>query len=497
VIGLAALDGIVMAAYGAVVLGIGWWANRRQASTEDYFLGGRRLRWWAVGVSLIATSFSSVSLIGGTGFGYTVGMTWLQLQIGDLIAIVVVALVFLPRFSRMRLTTAYEYLEERFGVVARTTASALFLIQTLLRASILVYAPAVALATVLDWSVPGAILVCSAAAVVYSAFGGISAVVWTDLIQMAVILFAVVYAMTLVCNDVPGGFDTVVDEARGLGRTRIVTVSASTNTPYNLLGACIPYAVLAISLFGTGQQAVQRFLSCRDETAARRAAITGWAVGTVALGATLFLGACLAIWASHHHRPLDVDGADAVLPAFLRTRLPAGFAGLVLAAILASSMSSLDSAIHSMSTAVIVDFRRRFARRAPGAAAELRVARLTTVACGVLATIGALYAAQRGEALLNLLIGWLGYFAGPLLGLFLLGMLTRRVREAEAMAGVVAALAAVTWLVVFPPEGLFHDVHRLWLAPFSCAVTVGVALAVFGFRSRLGGRVPAPPSTEA
>ena len=125
------LDWVVVALYGVVVVAIGAWANRRQKTTEDYFLGGRSMRWWAIGVSLIATSFSSAALIGGTGYGYGHGMGYLQLQIGDFVAILVACMVFLPFFARLRLTTAYEYLEQRFGVGARTAASALFLGQTL------------------------------------------------------------------------------------------------------------------------------------------------------------------------------------------------------------------------------------------------------------------------------------------------------------------------------------------------------------------------------
>jgi len=168
---LAAADWIVMALYAVVVLAIGWAANRRQKDSEDYFLAGRRLPWWVVGVSLIATSFSSVSLVGGTGFGFRTGMAWLQLQIGDLVALVVVAALFLPFFSTLGLTTAYEYLEKRFGVVARTVASALFIVQTQLRAALLVLAPALALSTVLGWSIQTGIVVTAVAAVAYSAFG--------------------------------------------------------------------------------------------------------------------------------------------------------------------------------------------------------------------------------------------------------------------------------------------------------------------------------------
>jgi SSS family solute:Na+ symporter len=220
---------------------------------------------------------------------------------------------------------------------------------------------------------------------------------------------------------------------------------------------------------------VQRFLSCGNLGAARRAAFTGWTVGTITLGLTLFLGVCLGVWQklAPGGAALDVERSDQVLPAFIDLRLPVGVAGLMLAAIFAASMSSLDSAIHSMSTVAIVDFLRRFARRKPDSRTELRVARFGTVLFGLLAIVGALYAAETSTQLLETLVTWLGYFAGPLLGLFLLGMLTKRVDEPSALLGVGIALESEIFVLVLAgprPWGF----HPLWLAPFSCGATLVV-----------------------
>jgi len=473
-VGLAALDWGVMAAYGAVVIAIGVRANLKQKDAEDYFLGGRRMPWWVIGISLVATSFSSVSLIAGTGFGFREGkgLRWLQLQIGDLVGLVVVCLLFLPYFSGLRLTTAYEYLEERFGVVARCVASALFIGQTVLRAAILVLAPALALSAMLGWRVEVAIVVTAAAAIVYSAFGGLAAVVWTDLIQMSIVVFGVLYCLFVVAGDVPGGMGAILDYARRTDRLEVVTVAPDRGSLFNVLGLALPYAVLTCSLYGTGQQAVQRFLACRDLRSARLAALTGWGVGSLALGLTLFLGVCLAAWVALAPGAAALAG-DQALPGFIEARLPAGLQGLLLAAIFAASMSSLDSAIHSTATATIVDFLRRFSARPPEPRHELLVARATTVAFGVLATGFALLA-EGGDSLLETLVTWLGYFAGPLLGLFLLGMATRRATEPGALLGVGVSFAAIVTLVLAGTgaDGMLWGFHPLWLAPVSCASTL-------------------------
>jgi len=482
-------DVVVMVLYGAVVLGIGFWANRSQKNTDDYFLGGRRMRWWAVGISLIATSFSSASLIGGTGFGYAHGLGYLQWQIGDLIAIVIVCALFLPFFAAQPITTAYEWLERRFGRRARIVASVLFLAQTAVRASVLVYGPALAIQAVLGWSVEASIVLSATAAIVYSACGGIAAVVWTDCIQFGVIVGAVIATLVLVGSEVPGGFGAVLDYAAGHDRLEAVSFSLDVKSPFNLLGAVAPYMILALSLFGTGQQSVQRFLACPDLKSARRAAFTGWAAGTVALSLCLFLGVALFAWQAlaPAAEGFALQKGDEVLPRFLVERMPPGLAGLMLAAIFAASMSSLDSAVHSMSTCFMVDIVRR---------RELKWARISTVVIGVIATFGALAAAEAKTTLLETMATWLVYFAGPLLGLFLLGMLTRRVGEAAALVGV--ALGACYVVVLFH----FRDAlpfHKLWIGPISLAVTfvggLGVARPTPAGAARNAGR--RPPSRES
>jgi len=466
---MQALDYLVMAVYAAAVLGIGFWANRRQKNTEDYFLGGRQLPWWAVGISLVATSFSSASLIGGTGYGYAAGIDWIQLQIGDLVALLIVMAVFLPFFAAQPITTAYEYLGRRFGDRARTVGSVLFLAQTAVRASILVYGPALALQAVLGWSVETSILVSAAAAIVYSACGGIAAVVWTDCIQFGVIVVAVIATLGVVAGDVPGGFGAVLDYASSEGRLNPVTLEFQPKKLFHLTGALVPYLVLALSLFGTGQQSVQRFLACRDLSSARKAALTGWFAGTIALGTCLLLGVAIHAWTklAPGAATFHIDKGDKVLPAFLAQRMPAGLAGLMLAAIFAASMSSLDSAIHSMSTSFMVDIAKR---------SGLRLARLCTVVIGVIATLGALAAAEAETTMLQTMVTWLGMFAGPLLGLFLIGMTTKRASEVDALIGVAAGAILVVALF-WNHEQL--PVHKLWIGPFSLVLTyvTGAGLA--------------------
>ena len=473
--GLSPLDFAVLAVYGLVVVGIGAWANRRQKTTEDYLLGGRRMRWWAVGISLIATSFSSVALIGGTGFGFSKGMGYLQLQLGDIVAITIAVAFFLPFYARLQLTTAYEYLEARFGVVARVVASLLFVAQTLFRSGVLVYGPALALSAVLDLDIQAAILVSGAAAVAYSAAGGITAVVWTDLIQFAVVVFGVGYCVSLIAGDVTGGLPAVLDFARAHDRLDVVSTAVDPSTPYNLLGALVPYGTLALAMAATNQQAVQRYMACRDLGQARRAAFLAWGIGCAAVALTLFLGVSLFAWSALAPGGDVLAGkGDEALPLFIVHRLPPGIAGLLVAAIFAASMSSMDSAIHSMSTAMLVDFVRRFRRRPLEARKELRLARGLTVLFGLVAAVIAMRAAGRDTPMLDTLLQWLSFFAGPLLGLFTLGMISTRANQAGAVAATMAVGVGVILVgtVGFQPLLEAHGIHPLWLGPASLVATV-------------------------
>ncbi|MBI4616614.1 MAG: sodium/solute symporter [Planctomycetes bacterium] len=486
-------DLAVLVLYVGGVLWIGWIANRRQKTAEDYYLGGRRMAWWAIGISILANSYSATSLVGGTGMGYGSGFLFLQRQLGDLVGFSLVAVLFLPFFSRLGLTSAYEYLEKRFGVVARTFGSLLFLGQTLLRAGLLIHAPAYALAGILGWSMDTAILVASGVSIVYCALGGLEADVWTDVVQLAVIVLGIAISLVLIVSDV-GSVGRIAGEAASSGKLAPIRVAADPRGADNLVWVLLAYSTVALAVQGTNQQSVQRYMSCRNLAGARRAAMSGWAIGVATTILTLAFGVALSVWST------AVPGAmpegmkqDAAFGTFLKHRVPPGLAGLLVAAVFAAAMSSIDSAIQSMSTATIVDFVKRFRKRPLEGRTELRLARTLTGLFGLAAAGIALYAAHEssGMALLDLMVTWIGYFAGPLLGLFLLGMLTRRANQKGAVTGAVVAFACVALLVVAEPkEG--YAFHALWFAPFGLAATFVVGLSASCFfpeppREKLAG----------
>ncbi len=493
------VDLLIVALYGGAVVAIGFAAQKKQKTSADYFLGGGRMAWWAVGISILATSFSSTALVGGVGFGYEHGLFYAGLQLGDLLGFGIVCLVFMRWFHGRSYTTAYEFLEERLGPWARSLASLLFILQTLVRTGLLVYAPALVLATLLGWPIEAAIAVTAVAAIAYSSFGGIAAVVWTDLIQVIVIIVAVVASLALVASDLPS-VEEAVTHAAETGRLDVFR-DKPWNTGFSLPWILVAYGVLSLQVAGTNQQAVQRYLACADLRAARKAAMTGWAVGAVVVVLTLVLGVAIQAWHAvlPEALPGDLKG-DQVIAAFIERRLPPGLAGLLIAAIFAASMSSLDSAIHSLSTALTVDFLRRFGRN-QDRRRELVRARFATVVFGLVALGVAIYTARAPDArgLLEDMIVWLGYFAGPFVGLFLLAMTTRRVSQAGACGAVLAAFAAQAACVGWDlPARLALEggLHRLWYAPASLLLTLLLGLLSGLVWPRKAASAPAggPPS---
>ncbi|MDA1196024.1 MAG: sodium/solute symporter [Planctomycetota bacterium] len=488
---LAPLDWCIVGGYGLAVILIALWASRRQSSSEEYLLGGRNLPWWAVGVSIIATAFSSISLVVWTGYAYYQGPHWLQLQLGELAAILVVCVVFLPYFARLNITTAYEYLDRRFGRTARWIASAVFHVVVLARGGLFLFLTAQVLSVFTGLDEPACILIVGLAAMIYSSVGGLGAVVWTDGLQMLLVVGGVIAAVVLVVSELPGGWADVQAATGGFGDRAPVDLSLDLARWPTLLSAFLAYGVFALAVGGTNQQAVQRYLACQDLRASRRAALLSWAVGALVTALTLTLGVALhARFGGDPLHPLNADlptaHVDKVFATFVSGHLPVGLAGVLAAAVFAASMSSIDSAIHSMATATLVDFVEPLRRTPLEDAARLRLARRLTLLYGVLAVGAAFFALSQGRAVLDMLLDWLGYLVGPILGLFLLGMLTRGVGHAGALLGLLAGYGAVilgftTWFTVEPQAGVWvralalgDGLHGIWAALVGCVATVVV-----------------------
>ena len=476
---MAIVDWAIEGVYAVIVVAIGVAASRKQNDTDEYFRGSRQLPWWAIGFSIIATSFSAASLLGGPGEGYNHGLLYLQLQLGDLLGYGLVIFLFLPFFVRLNLTTAYEYLERRFDAKTRSLGSLCFLLFVIARLGGLLYAASLAVATVMGLPLPVAILLVGIVSIVYTITGGIAAVVWTDVLQFGMIFVGLAAGIWAAASAVPGGLGELWSVAGEAGKLAAINPTWEPSSIRSLPTALFAYGMLAFAVAGTNQQSVQRYVSCADVSSGRKAILLGWFSGFVGVAATLVL--CVLLFGFYSLTPgLPADIApDGILPHFIANHVPPGAAGLLVAAIFAAAMSSIDSALHSLATCMTVDFYQRYAKSEKSESQSLRMAQGLIVVWGILGILSAFYVASTGEALLPFLIKYTAMFLGPLLGLFLMGVLFPRVNANGAFWG---SIAAVVLLALGSVEGGPLSALGIWrsavIAPV--AVILGSAISLLG-----------------
>lgn len=480
------LDWIVLGVYVVAMIAIGAWANRRQTDTEAYFVGNRGVKWWAAGLSIIATSFSAASILGVPGYAYTDDLWYLQYSLGDIAAGLLVAALFIPFFHRMKgLTTAYEYLEARFDLKSRLLGSSLFALTVLLRAGTLLYGAALLFSAVVPTDlIPGltgveeAVVVFGLIAVTYTVLGGISAVIWTDVIQFSVMSVGVLASIWLAATGAADGVSAAWAEAAALGKLDVIhTAEPAAGT--GLLTAIFGYGLLALSLFGTNQQPVQRYMTVSNPRDAQRALVLGVGAGAFGVALSLLLGVFLFVFYAENPALLpEGTHPDQVMPHFVNTQVPPILTGLLVAAVFAAAMSSLDSALNSLAAALTVDFLARF-RPETSERSRLFFAKTVVVVSGGLGIAVGIYASRTGAPLIDLILAFMGYFAGGLLGLFLLGMLTRRANGHGAFAGAVVGTLVVL-MITENDFGLprLYDGLNMEPVPFIWSTAIGVVVTL-------------------
>lgn len=460
----------IVAIYAAILVGIGAYASRKQNDTDEYFRGGRQIPWWAIGISIMATSFSAASLLGGPGQGYDNGLLWLQMQLGDLLGYGLVIAILLPLFVRLNITTAYEYLERRFDAKTRSLGAICFLMFVIARLGGLLYAASLVVAQVTGLSSAEAILLVSIIAVAYTVVGGITAVIWTDVLQFVMIFLGIAAGIWSVSQGVPGGLGQLWATAAAAGKFQAIDLTWDPASIRTLPTALLAYGTLAFAVAGTNQQSVQRYVSCPDVASGRKAALLGWFTGLIGVAVTLLLGILLFAFYSINSGslPPEISG-DKILPYFIVTEtMPLGAAGLLVTAVFAAAMSSIDSALHALSTCITVDFYRRYAKLEKSEAHYLRFSQILIVFWGMVGTLSAFYVASTGEDLLPFLVLYSTLSLGPLLGIFLLGVLVPRANGAGAFFGSILAVA----ILAIGGEQGWLDFPGIWRAAFSAPLTL-------------------------
>ena len=467
------LDLTILVAYLVGTVLFGAWFSKSQKNVKDYFTASERVPWWAIMGSIVATETSTVTFISVPGFAYNANFTFMQLVIGYMIGRIVVTLLFVPSYFRGELLTVYQLLGQRFGNGVRRLASTVFLVTRSLADGLRLFATGLVLAALL-LNMPGiegtlhswfpalepkfailiiSVLVMGAATILYTYLGGMSAVIWTDVIQLVIYLVGAVLAAWILLDKIPGGWEEVVRTGTAAGKFTWFDFTWSTTKSYTFWSGVIGGAFLTTATHGTDQLMVQRYLCSDSVKQARIALLTSGALVFVQFMLFLLIGAMLYVfytgYAPNEIAAFTLNGklqTDRIFPHFIVTHLPAGIVGLVIAAIFAAAMSTLSSSLNSSAATAIGDFYLPLTGGKKSDAHYLNVSRALTAVWGVVQIVVALYAIRLSDNVVNEVLGIASFTNGVILGLFFLGTFTKRVAQTAAVVGIIVGAGVMLYV---------------------------------------------------
>ena len=438
-----------MLIYLAGVVGFGCWFVRGSRSTEGFMAANRSLPGWAVGLSIFGTYVSSISFLAIPGKAY--GGNWspfvfsLSLPIAAWLAVK----YFVPFYRRGGKISAYNHLEQRFGLWARTYAVFCYLLTQLARMGTIMYLVALALAPLTGWDVRVIILITGVLVTFYTLLGGIEAVIWTDVVQSIVLVSGAIVCAVLLVAGIPGGIGGLFSIAAEHNKFSLGSFAPSLAKPtfWVVLGYGL---VINLQNFGIDQSYIQRYITAGSDREAAKSVWLGALLYVPVSALFFFIGT--ALFAFYLGRPEllpAAEKADAVFPCFIVNQLPVGMTGLLVAAIFAAAMSSIDSSLNCSATLVLCDVYKRYFRPNAGERESMRVLYATTLLWGIVGTVTAL-AMIRVRSALDAWWQLSGIFSGGMLGLFLLGLISRRAKNPAAVTGVLIGIGVIIWMTFSP-----------------------------------------------
>ena len=409
-----------------------------QKTLKDYFLGGRNTPWWAIAFSIVSAETSTLTVIGTPAISFGGNFGFLQVVAGYLLARVVISTLFLPHYFRGEMFTAYELMQRRFGPRIRKLTAGSFLILRAMAEGVRVFAISIVVSIILGTGEVSSILLIVCLTLFYTFEGGMTAVIWTDVVQMFLYVSGAVLSLFVILGKIPGGWDHVAIAAGAADKFRVFDFSLDFTKPYTFIGGFLGGCFLTTASHGTEQLMVQRLLAARNESESRLALFSSWIVICFQFTLFLVIGVILFVYYGDTQLPLPKK-LDRIYPQFIWDNLPPGIAGLVIAAILAAAMSNLSAALNALSSTTIMDFLKPMSKTYRTEAQYLRLAKWSTVGWGVILFLIGLVA-KKVDSVLEAGLSIASIVYGALLGVFMLGILTKRVGERAAMCGMTVGL---------------------------------------------------------
>jgi solute:Na+ symporter, SSS family len=441
--GLNHLDFAIIALYLAGITLFGLRFRKKHRSLRDYFLAGRDIPWWAIALSIVAAETSTLTIISIPGLAYDTNLTFLQVILGYVVGRIVISFLFLPHYFRGDLYTAYELIERRFGRGLRSLTAGLFLLTRAAAEGVRVYAVSIVVSIALGTGEIASIAIITALTLIYTFEGGLTAVIWTDVVQTAIYVGGTLVGLGTILHLVPGGWEAIYSAASAAGKLQVFNFSTSPWIPYTFWAGVIGGAFFTTASHGTDQLIVQRLLAARGQKQSVTALLSSGIA--ILFQFALFLIVGVMLWAFYRQPSAVFGRPDRIYPTFIVTRMPHGISGLLIAAILAAAMSNLSAALNSLSSSAIMDF---YARLRPQAEekTKMRLSRLATLAWALVLFALAIIALHKVGRVVEVGLQIASVAYGALLGAFLLGTLTRRANQFGTMVGMLCGFVLEVYL---------------------------------------------------
>jgi solute:Na+ symporter, SSS family len=458
---LRTVDLVLVAFYlvGITLFGLRF-RKSRESSLRSYFLADRNVPWWAIALSIVAAETSTLTIISIPGLAFSGDFGFLQVVLGYLVGRVVICILFLPRYFRGELLTAYQLIGQRFGRRLHRATAALFLVMRAAAEGVRVFAVAIVVGVAIGTGDLASIAILSVLTLLYTFEGGMTAVIWTDVVQMFLYVGGSLAALATVCHRIPGGWSALIAGASAAHKLTVLHFSWSLAETYTFQAGVLGGCFLTMASHGTDQLMVQRLLAARNLRDSRAALLASGGVIFFQFALFLLIGAGLFVYYKSVGAAPGLS-SDRIFPAFIVQQMPPGIAGLMVAAILAAAMSNLSAALNSLASTSVVDF---YLPRHPDISRTMRtrLSRLMTIVWAAVLFALAMFS-RGGGHVVEIGLSIASVLWGAMLGVFLLGTLSRRANERGTIAGMVAGVAI----------NLF-----LWLQPHALSLSVGAHTVV-------------------
>jgi solute:Na+ symporter, SSS family len=466
--GLNRLDLAIIALYLLGITLFGLRFRKRKRTLRDYFLADRDIPWWAIALSIVAAETSTLTIISIPGLAYDSNLTFLQVVLGYLAGRIIISFVLLPQYFKGELYTAYELIERRFGRRLRSLTAGLFLVTRAAAEGVRIYAVSIVIAIALGTGEVSSIAIITALTLVYTFEGGLAAVIWTDVVQTVIYVTGTLVGVFTILHLVPGGWASIHAIAAHAGKLQIFDFSFNFWKPYTFWAGLIGGAFLTTASHGTDQLIVQRLLAARNQKQSVTALLSSGIAIVFQFALFLIVGVMLFVY---YHVPSSSFGrADRIYPTFIVNQMPHGISGLLIAAILAAAMSNLSAALNSLSSSSMMDF---YLLRYPDVSEprKIRLSRISTLLWALLLFALAVLSLHKVGRVIEVGLQIASVAYGALLGVFLLGVLTRRAHQNGAMLGMLCGFVTELYL------WLGTQVPWTWYVAIGTTVTFALGYA--------------------